>query len=69
MPSINYWLLAAVIVSALLQVAVIYTPLSKVFSTVALGIEHLAIIAIAAICFMIAGIFIELISRKVAERA
>jgi len=52
-----------------LQVAVIYTPLSKVFSTVALGIEHLAIIAIAAICFMIAGIFIELISRKVAERA
>ncbi len=64
----NKWLFGAIFLSLILQLLVIYTPLSKLFETVALGAEWLPILIVTAIVATV-GTGIELISRKYFSRA
>jgi hypothetical protein len=67
--SLNKWLLGACILSFALQIAVVYTPLSKVFDTVVLGMQDWLVIGIGCITLLITGIGAELLIRKSKERA
>lgn len=67
--SLNKWLLGACILSFALQLAVVYTPLSKVFDTFALGLQDWIVIGISCIVLLVTGIGAELLIRKSKERA
>ncbi|MBU2589900.1 MAG: calcium-translocating P-type ATPase, PMCA-type [Nanoarchaeota archaeon] len=63
----NKWLFGAIGLSLLLQLLLIYTPLSKFFSTTVLGIEWSYII-IAMLSIFILGTIIEIISSRIFQR-
>ncbi|HII15889.1 MAG TPA: cation-translocating P-type ATPase, partial [Nanoarchaeota archaeon] len=67
--SLNIWLAGACLLSFALQLAVIYTPLSKVFDTVAPGLQEWGIIAASCIALLVTGIAAEVLIRKSKERA
>ncbi|MFA5888590.1 MAG: cation-translocating P-type ATPase, partial [Candidatus Nanoarchaeia archaeon] len=67
--SLNKWLLGACLLSFALQLAVVYTPLSKVFDTVVLGMQDWIVIVASCVVLLITGIGAELLIRKSKERA
>ncbi|MFH1065720.1 MAG: cation-translocating P-type ATPase [Nanoarchaeota archaeon] len=67
--SINKWLLGACILSFALQLAVVYTPLSKVFDTVMLGLQDWIVIGISCIMLLVTGIAAEFLIRHSKEKA
>jgi len=60
----NRWLAAAVAVSGLLQLAVIYTPLSRYFGTVPLGLGDWALLAVVAAVCLPAYLVVALVVNK-----
>lgn len=64
----NFWLFGAIGLSLILQLLVLYTPLSSLFSTVGLGMAWIWILAGTA-TVMFAGLGIELVSRKIFSKA
>lgn len=67
--SVNRWLLGACLLSFALQLAVVYTPLSKVFDTVMLGLHDWIIIGISCVVLLITGIGAEWLIRHSKEKA
>ncbi|MFH1511236.1 MAG: cation-translocating P-type ATPase [Candidatus Woesearchaeota archaeon] len=66
----NKWLILAVSASLLMQLAVLYTPLSKIFGTVRLGLaDFLLIIGTTAAVYVLGIIIMRVISRFVKERS
>lgn len=66
--SVNKWLLGACILSFALQLAVVYTPLSKVFGTKALLMQDWIVIGISCAVLLVTGIGAELLIRESKER-
>ena len=65
----NKWLIIAIITSILLQLLVVYTPLSKVFETIQLGFNEWAYILGACALMFIAGMtinkFIRMFTKEI----
>jgi Ca2+-transporting ATPase len=64
----NRWLTAAVLASMALQLGVIYTPMSRLFGTVALGPTHWLYMGAAVACVFFAGTVLgKILGRVTAE--
>ena len=64
----NPWLLVAVATSFVLQLLVLYTPLSTVFHVVPLSVESWELIAVAVTVFALASLVFSLVVERVAPR-
>jgi Ca2+-transporting ATPase len=65
----NPWLLAAVATSFVLQLAVIYTPLSSVFRVVPLSMGAWGTVAAAVVAFAVASVALSFVVERIAPRS